>query len=96
MKKTLLLPLILMLALSIACSVSGLEFFDSDRISGSGDVVELDQDFTNFDSLDIGSAFDVEVNQGRNYSVIIRIDDNLEDYLDVEHWTPIKTTLMTP
>jgi hypothetical protein len=84
MKKAIMLPLILMLSLSIACSVAGLDFIDSERISGSGDLVELHQDFTDFDSLDIGSAFDVEVNQGSSYSVVIRIDDNLEDYLDVE------------
>lgn len=83
MKKTILLPMVLLLALSIACSVSGLNFSSGDRISGSGDVIELDPDFSDFDSLRIGSAFDVEVNQGDDYRVVIRIDDNLEDYLDV-------------
>lgn len=83
MKKTILLPMVLLLALSIACSVSGLNFSSGDRISGSGDVIELDPDFSDFDSLQIGSAFNVEVNQGDGYNVVIRIDDNLEDYLDV-------------
>jgi len=83
MKRTVLLPLIFMLALSMACAVSGLEFSSLERISGSGNLVELDQDFTNFDSLQIETAFEVEVNQGGNYSVVIRIDDNLVDYLEV-------------
>ena len=83
MKKTILLPMVLLLTLSIACSVSGLDFFSGDRISGSGDVIELDPDFSDFDSLQIGSAFDVEVIQGDDYRVVIRIDDNLEDYLEV-------------
>lgn len=52
-------------------------------IAGSGDVITLDQDFADFDSLDIGSAFDVEVTQGHQHRVTIRIDDNLVDYLQV-------------
>ncbi len=83
MKKALLLPLILLFTASLACTISGFDISVGDRIAGSGDVVELDRDLAGFDSLDISNAFDVEVSQGNEYSVIIRIDDNLVDYLEV-------------
>lgn len=83
MNKSILLPLLLALVLSLACTVSGISFPTGDSITGSGDVVELDQDFSDFDSLEIRSAFDVDVNQGDEFSVVVRIDDNLVDYLDL-------------
>lgn len=71
-----------LLALSIlACQVGGLG--GSTTISGSGNVVSQDFDLTDFDQVDISHAFNVDITQGESYSVIVRVDDNLVEYLQV-------------
>lgn len=52
-------------------------------ITGSGDVVSRELDFANFDRVEAGNTFRVNVTQGDAYRVVIRIDENLERYLDV-------------
>jgi hypothetical protein len=52
-------------------------------LTGSGNVVTQEEAITGFDKLDISQGFQVEVNQGDTYSVIIRIDDNFAEYLQV-------------
>jgi hypothetical protein len=51
--------------------------------TGSGNVVTRDKTVTGFDRLDISHGFKVDVRLADNFSVIIRIDDNLEKYLEV-------------
>jgi hypothetical protein len=71
-----ILVLFLMAALLVACIPGG--------ITGSGEIVTHEESFTGFDRLDISHAFDVDVRQGSDYSVIIRVDDNIEKYLEVK------------
>jgi hypothetical protein len=52
--------------------------------TGSGEIVTQEMDFTGFDKLDVSQGFNVEVNQGDDFSVIIRVDDNLVEFLQVE------------
>ncbi|HMK08561.1 MAG TPA: head GIN domain-containing protein, partial [Anaerolineales bacterium] len=65
---------------ALACSVSLPSF---QRISGSGNVVSLEQDVSDFDRIEIGHAFRATIHQGDSYSVVVRIDDNLQPYLRV-------------
>ena len=51
--------------------------------TGSGNVVTKEFDLSGFDKVDVGSAFDVEIRQGGAFSVVVRVDDNIEQYLDV-------------
>jgi hypothetical protein len=74
-----LLPIALVLA-TLACSVS---IPSATRLAGSGNIVSIEQDAADFDRLEISHAFRVTVTQGDTYSVVIRIDDNLEPYLRV-------------
>jgi len=50
-------------------------------VGGSGKVVTLQEDFTGFGRLDVSHAFRVEVRQGDDYRVTVRIDDSLEEHL---------------
>jgi hypothetical protein len=50
---------------------------------GSGNVVTVEQATTGFDELDVSNAFQVDVGQGDDYRVVVRVDDNLEQYLQV-------------
>jgi hypothetical protein len=64
--------------MSLACTITVPSF---SSVSGSGEVITVTKDFADFDQVEIGSAFDATVQQGDTFAVIIRIDDNLEEYL---------------
>lgn len=53
------------------------------RITGSGNVVSQEEAISDFDKVDISHSFSVDITQGEDYSVVIRVDDNLVEYLDV-------------
>jgi len=50
---------------------------------GSGKVITEKKDFKNFTSLDISSAFEVDITQSSMYSVEISADEDLFDYIEV-------------
>ena len=66
---------------TLACSVS----IPSIRgLTGSGNVVTLEQDFADFDRVEISHAFHATITQGDSFAVVVRVDDNLEPLLQVE------------
>lgn len=79
MKKSLSFPLIMLLVVQLACGISA-----PDVQEGSGNIVTIEENFTDFTALDINHAFNVMVQQGDEYSVIIRVDDNFVDDLDIK------------
>ncbi len=52
-------------------------------VSGSGNVVTQEMAITGFDKVDISQGFNVDISQGDEFSLVIRIDDNFEEYLQV-------------
>jgi len=52
-------------------------------ITGSGNVVTQDETISGFDKVDISQSFNVEITKGDNFHVVIRVDDNLVEYLNV-------------
>jgi hypothetical protein len=62
----------------LACSISVPSF---ESVTGSGEVVTITSDAADFNRIVIGHAFDATVRQGDSYSVVIRIDDDLESRL---------------
>ncbi|HEY71581.1 MAG TPA: DUF2807 domain-containing protein [Anaerolineae bacterium] len=69
---------LVLIGLMTGCSISsGLS------LRGSGDVITLEYDFTDFDRVAAGFAFNVDIRQGESFSVVVRVDDNLEQYLEV-------------
>jgi hypothetical protein len=52
-------------------------------VTGSGNLITLDQTFSDFSRVEFSHAFQAEVTQGESYSVVVTIDDNLEQYLEV-------------
>ena len=75
MKTTLAIILLVLVALTTACS---------QVTTGSGDIVTQEMDLTGFDKLDISQGFNVEVSQGDEFSVLVRVNENLVEYLQVE------------
>jgi hypothetical protein len=52
-------------------------------ITGSGNVVTQDEAISGFDKVDISQSFKVEITKGDNFRVVIRVDDNLVEYLNI-------------
>ncbi len=52
-------------------------------VIGTGEVITEKKDFTNFTSLDIGSAFEVNITKADTFSVVISADESLFDYVEV-------------
>ena len=50
-------------------------------LTGSGSVVTREEAFTGFDKVDVSHAFKVDISEGDTFSVVIRVDDNLVEYL---------------
>ncbi len=53
-------------------------------ITGSGEVATWDMDYDDFNKIEIGSAFDVEVIKADTYLVRITIDKVLYEYLKID------------
>jgi hypothetical protein len=50
---------------------------------GSGNLDTKQYDFANFTEIEIGSAFEFEIDQSSSYSINITADDNVMDYVQV-------------
>jgi len=70
---------ILVVALLISIMSAGCEGV----VKGSGNLETKQYDFSDFDRLDVGYAFEVEIDQSSSYSVRITADDNLFKYIQV-------------
>ncbi len=78
-----LLILISLLSL-IGCDDLITDFDDNgnrNTIRGSGRLISIQEDFTDFNSIEISHTFQADVVIGNNYSVRLQIDDNLRQYL---------------
>lgn len=78
MKKYIWLPLIFLFAFQLACAVS----LPSSK-TGSGNIVTIEEAFSDFDALDISHAFKVEVVQGDTYRVVLHVDDTFVEDLEI-------------
>jgi hypothetical protein len=81
MSRKIRLVSIVMVLATVACSVA---LPSIGGRTGSGNVIALEQDVSDFDSLEVSTAFKVTITQGDVSSVVIHIDDNLQPYLRVE------------
>jgi hypothetical protein len=77
MLKYTMLVLFLLVALLVGCTPPG------DVITGSGNVVIQEEKTSGFDKVEVSHAFKVDISQGETFSVVVRIDDNLLQYLEV-------------
>jgi hypothetical protein len=54
-----------------------------EQVVGSGRSATQEYDFSGFTRVGVGSAFEVDINQGDDYAVAVTVDDNIVEYLDV-------------
>ena len=88
MKRHPLLTLVLLVPLVIACSavpgIGDLIPISGEEIQGSGNLVTREFDLSGFDKVDVSHATRVNISPGDTFSVVVTIDDNVEEYLRVE------------
>ena len=60
------------------------DFGDHEVIRGSGDMVTVDRVVKNFDRISITGLGEVNVEQGKDPSLSVTVDDNLLEYLQTE------------
>lgn len=70
-------------ALALVPLLAGCGLLQEVLITGSGNVVTREFALSGFDKVDVSNAFTAEISQGDTFSVVIRIDDNLVQYLEV-------------
>jgi len=72
-----IIPAVLVAVLIVPAIFSGCEEI------ASGEVITEEKDFAGFTHVDVGSAFEVEINKSDSFSVIISADESLFDYVEV-------------
>jgi hypothetical protein len=75
MKRTVTIVLLVLVALLAGCGLVS--------TTGSGNVVTQEETITGFDTVEISQGFTVDISQGDAFSVVVRVDDNLVQYLRV-------------
>jgi hypothetical protein len=84
MKHPIFLMLGSLIVVSLACSLPELPSISQESLTGSGNVVTREEAISDFDKVEISHSFDVDITQGEEFSVVIRVDDNLVEHLQVE------------
>jgi hypothetical protein len=77
--KKVTLCLILVAAISLPLTISGCEV-----VTGSGELMTLVMDYEDFERIEAGYAFDIEITRADTYKVHIIIDEALVEYLNVK------------
>ncbi len=76
MKKA-VIPVMLIAVLTATALISGC------GVTGAGEIITEEKDFTDFTYVDVGSAFEVKIVQANRFNVTIRADEGLVDYVVV-------------
>ena len=72
-----IIPITLVAVLTAAAIISGC------GVTGAGKIITEEKDFTDFNRVDVGSAFEVEIVQADSFSVTMSADESLVDYVVV-------------
>ena len=86
MDKRIKLALAAIFLASMACTAPfGFTFGnEGPRTRGSGNEVTISPEISGFDRLDIGHTFEVDIIQSQTYSLVVTVDDNIEQYLVID------------
>jgi hypothetical protein len=77
--KRLLFCSVIITVLGITLTISGCE-----AVTGSGELMTLEMDYEDFERIEAGYGFDVEITRADTYKVNIIIDEILVEYLNVK------------
>ena len=82
MKKTIIIVIAIVVVVAAVATVIALRGWPGGLV-GSGNLETEEYPFTDFTEVEIGSAFDFEIDQASSYSVSITADDNIIDHVQV-------------
>lgn len=54
------------------------------QVTPSGEIATREEEITGFDRVEASHAFEVDIEQGDEFSVVVRVDESIVDYLLVE------------
>ncbi len=57
---------------------------EDEHVEGSGDLIDLEYDYTGFTKVEFGMGFQLTMTHSVNYSVKLSVDDNVKEFLKVE------------
>jgi hypothetical protein len=80
----LVIPALLAMALVLTAGNATAFSFSKDTIEGSGNMETRELNLKEFDAIDVGGAFELEITMGDEQKVVMTIDDNLWDNLEAE------------
>ncbi len=80
----LVIPALLAMALFLTAAEATAFSFGKDTIEGSGKMETRELNLKEFDSIDVGGAFELEITLGDEQKVVMTIDDNLWENLEAE------------
>jgi hypothetical protein len=88
-KETVMKPLIKIILITITllligCSQSNRDIQNEITVTGSGKLVSREISLADFDQIEAGLHFDLNIRQGATPKVILTSDDNFIDYIQVE------------
>ncbi len=67
-------------AIMVAVLLAGL-LLTGCRMEGSGNIETREFDFSDFTEVEIGSAFNFEINRSDSYGISVTMDDNMFDHM---------------
>ena len=77
--RKIVLNLIVATIICIPVTICGCE-----AVTGSGEIITLQMDYEDFERIEAGYAFDIEVSRADTYQVNLAIDEVLVEYLNVK------------
>ncbi len=85
MRKLLRISIIVAILVGLsACYPGGFDFnAETVRLRDSGVVEVIDYDFTGFESVEASHVFDVDIEQGDDFSIVVTADETVVEYLDI-------------
>jgi hypothetical protein len=83
MMRMLMKKLLLYLALAALVLAPGLVTGCGKVVTGSGETVTWEMVYTDFAKIDAGSSFNLTITRSDNFTVLIIIDKNLNEYLSI-------------
>jgi uncharacterized protein YpmB len=82
-----LLIIIIVVATIVIAIASAIIFLGSwfplTEVTGSGDLITQQKDFSGFSAIDVSSGFEVEISQSSFYSISVTADDNIIEYIQI-------------
>jgi hypothetical protein len=82
MKRTIIIVVAIVVVVAAVATVIALRGWPGGLV-GSGNLETEEYPFTDFTEVEIGSAFDFEIDQSSSYSISITADDNIMEYIQV-------------